>query len=57
MKKKKYQDHKKKQYQNHTVISYLGNHKKRTSKEKNNLKKILLSFSDNKKNNGFEGFK
>lgn len=33
-------------------MTYIGQTKKRRSKDKNNLKKALLSFSDNKKNIG-----
>lgn len=48
-KKKIVTDYKKKPFQNYTVMAYLGNQKKRKSKDKNNLKKVLLTFSDSKK--------
>jgi hypothetical protein len=51
MKKRKTNEYKKK-FQNYTVMAYMGSQKKRKSKDKNNnFKKVLLSFSGNKKIN------
>lgn len=47
-KKKKYTEHKKKQ--NYTVMAYIGQNRKRESKDKNQFKKAgLLSFSGSNK--------
>lgn len=56
-KKKKLTEIKRKQHQNYTVMTYIGHRKKRQSKDKNQLKKTLLAFSDQKKMHLLSGLK